>query len=90
MILAIFVVYVLLIVFGVINRIWWMVGVFGVMLVLNVLLLWCYWSKIQMGILLLELATTFLTEKPSAYFAALYTFIFTIVFFVFWCAALIG
>jgi hypothetical protein len=53
-------------------------------------MLWCFWSKIQTGILFLQITTSILTEKPSAYLSPLYPLIFGIIFFIFWLIAIIG
>jgi hypothetical protein len=53
MIILIFLVYAALIVFGIINKIWWMVVVFVIVFAVTALLLCCFWSKLQTGIMLL-------------------------------------
>lgn len=90
MIGSIFCVYIALIVLGIINNIWWMVIVFAITIVITGIMLWCFWSRIKTGILLLNVATTFLTEKPSAYLAPLYPLFFGILFFVFWICAMVA
>lgn len=57
----IFLVFAALIVFGAINKIWWMVIVFGIAILLTALMVWCCRNKIHTGILLMKVATTFLT-----------------------------
>jgi hypothetical protein len=61
MIILIFLVYAALIVFGALYHIWWMVIVFSITLVVNAIVLKCFWGLIQRGILLLQLTTTMLT-----------------------------
>lgn len=53
MAVLIFIIYAALIVFGAINGLWWMVIVFGLAVVFTALMLWCFWGRIQTGILLL-------------------------------------
>lgn len=90
MIGLIFCVYVALIILGIINQIWWMVIVFGITIIITAILLYCFRNQLQTGILLLYVATTFLSDKPSAYLAPLYPLIFGIMFFIFWICAIIA
>jgi hypothetical protein len=89
MIILIFLIYAALIVFGAINNIWWMVAVFAVVFLLTALGLCCFWSKLQTGILLLEVAATFLTQKPTAFLASLYPLFFGLLFLAYWIIAII-
>lgn len=89
-IVLIFLVFAALIVFGAINQIWWMVIVFGISILLTALMLWCCRNKIKTGILLIKVASTFLTERPATYLVPLYPLVFAIIFFVYWVAAMVG
>lgn len=90
MIVLIYLVFITLIVLGIINSIWWMVITFAVTLLVMSCMLFCFRDKIRTGILLLEVTTTFMTEKPSVVIAPLYPLVFSIIFFVFWIAAMIA
>lgn len=90
MIILIFLCYAALIVFGAINKLWWMVIVFGIAVILTALMLWCFWGRIQTGILLLQVTSAFLSKKPTVYLSPLYPLIFGIMFFVYWVVAMIA
>lgn len=90
MIGLIFCVFAALIVFGIINQIWWMVITFAITLAITACLLFCFRDRIATGIVLLRVATTFLSEKPTAYLSPLYPLFFGILFFVFWVAAIVA
>jgi hypothetical protein len=61
MIIFIFLIYITLIILGAISGILWMVVTFSLMLVINAILLWCFWSRITTGIMLLQLTTSLIT-----------------------------
>ena len=88
MIVMIYLVFIALIVLGIINQIWWMVASFAISLLVITCILFCFRSSLSTGIVLLQVASTFLSEKPSVYIAPLYPLIFAIIFFVFWITAL--
>lgn len=90
MIVLIYAIFIALIILGIINQIWWMVITFGITLLLISCMLWCFWDQLKTGIVLLKIAATFLSEKPSAYLAPLYPLFFGIIFFVFWVAAMVA
>ncbi len=90
MITMIYLVFGALIVFGIINAIWWMVITFAVSLLVISCMLFCFRRDIQTGIVLLKVSATFLTEKPSVYAAPLYPLLWGIIFFIFWICAMVG
>lgn len=90
MILLFYLVLVALIVLGIINQIWWMVITFGVIILITTCILFCFRDRIVTGIILLKVASSFISEKPSVYLAPFYPLIFGIIFFIYWIAALLG
>lgn len=90
MIILIFLALAALIVFGIINQLWWMVIAFGITILGLGCVLFCYRSRIAAGIMLLKMAAQFISEKPSVYAAPLYPFIFGLMFFVWWIVCLIS
>jgi hypothetical protein len=90
MVAIIYIIFIALIVLGIINGIWWMVATFGVTILMISCIIYCFRSKISTGILLLQIGTTFISERPSVFLAPLYSLIFGIMFFVFWVIALIS
>ena len=90
MIVLTFLVYVAIIVLGfVIDQIALSI-VFIVILLINALILWCYWGYIQIGLVLLECAGRFITEKPAVYFIAGMCFVLNTIFTVFWIFSWLG
>lgn len=64
--------------------------VFIIVLLINALILWCYWEYIKIGIVLLECAGRFITEKPAVYFIAGLCFLLNTIFTVFWIFSWLG
>lgn len=79
-----------LIVIGAINGYWWMVIVFGITLLITTCMLCCFKERIRVGILLMQVASQFISEKPSVYVAPLYPFFWGLLFFVYWLVALLA
>ncbi len=90
MIGLIYLVFIALIILGIVNGIWWMVISFAVGLLLISCMLYCFRRQLQTGIMLLKVAATFLSEKPTVYIAPLYPLAFAILFFIFWIAAIVA
>jgi hypothetical protein len=73
-------VYAGLVLTGIVLQNYTLAGVFGVILLINVCILWCYWSWIKVGIVLAKVSGDFLMQKPSIYFIAGMTLFLNIVF----------
>lgn len=84
MIVLVFLAFIAIIVFAAIEGYWGICIGFGVALLLMLIVLCCFWSRLKTGILLLEVATQFLTEKPSVYIGPFYPLLMGILFFAFW------
>ena len=68
----------------IVEGLWQVALICGFILLISLLLLYCFWQRIKIGILFLKISATFITEKPSVYVAPLYPFIFGKIFFIFW------
>lgn len=79
--------FVALIIIGIVYEIWGLVIAFAILLVVMLIVLWCFWTKLKIGIMLLEVAAEFITEKPSVYIAPLYPLLMGILFFAFWAVS---
>lgn len=90
MIVLTFLVYIALIIVGVVTKIYTLAIVFGIILVINALILWCYWGYISIGIKLLGVAGRFITEKPAVYFISLICCLLNAMFVIFWVFSWIG
>lgn len=90
MIVLTFIVYIALIIVGVVLAIYALAIVFGLILLITALVLWCYWGYIQIGIALLGVAGTFLTEKPAVYFISIMCCVLNALYTLFWVFSYIG
>ena len=90
MIVLTFLVYIALIILGVVTMNYALSIVFGIILLINACILYCYWGYIKIGIKLLEVAGTFITEKPAVYFISLICLVLNIIYVVFWVFSWIG
>lgn len=54
-------VYVALIVIGLVTKVYALTVIFAIVLAINLLILWCYWEWIQVGIVVLKVSGDFLT-----------------------------
>jgi len=90
MIIGTLLVYIGLIIFGIVIESYAISAVFGIMLIINLIILWCYWSRIQIAIVLLEVSGIFIFEKPAVYgISGLVTFM-SLIYLIFWVAALLA
>jgi hypothetical protein len=90
MIVFTFLVYLGLIILGVVIENYPLAIVFGVILLINAVILCCYWSYIQIGIRLLGCAGRFITEKPAVYIITLICFVLNVLFTVLWVFGWLG
>ena len=58
--------------------------IFGVMLIIYLILLACFYKKINLGILLVKVASQFMTQNCSIYFTPIIKIVFTAIIAIFW------
>lgn len=63
---------------------------FIIMLLINLLMIYCMWDYFQLGIRMIECAARFITEKPAVYFIALMCLFLNTAYVVFWIFSWIG
>ena len=90
MIVLTFLVYLAVIILGIVSGNIALAVVFIIILLINALILWCYWDYIQIGLVLLECAGRFITEKPAVYFIAGLCFVLNTIFTIFWIFSWLG
>ena len=90
MIVLTFIIYIVLIILGFIVKNIGLSVVFIIVLLLNAIILVCYWSYIKIGIILIQCAGMFITEKPAVYFISGMCLLLNIVFSIFWIFAWLG
>ena len=90
MIVLTFLVYIAVIVLGVVISNYALAIVFGIVLVINVIILWCYWAYISIGIVLLQCAGRFITDKPAVYFITGICLVLNTIFIIFWVFSWLG
>jgi hypothetical protein len=64
--------------------------IFLVILLIYLLVIWCSRDKIKIGIVLLETAARFLSEKPTVFLAPLFVMLIVGIFELFWIASLVA
>lgn len=90
MIALIFIVLIAVIILGFVVSNYWLSIICVVILLFLALFLFCYREKLKLGILLLEVAADFITEKPTVYIAPLYPLIMSLLFCLFWVFSFIA
>lgn len=90
MIVLTFVVYLVLIIIGFVMENIALSVVFIIVLLINAIILWCYWGYIKIGIVLIECAGKFITEKPAVYFISGMCLLLNLVFTIFWIFSWLG
>ena len=85
-----FLVYLALIIIGFVAKMPSLAVVFIIILLINAVILWCYWDYIQIGIKLIECAARFLTEKPAVYMISGLCLLINIIYTIFWIFAWVG
>eukprot|EP00919_Chromeraceae_sp_WS-2016_P066568 GHVR01157501.1.p1 GENE.GHVR01157501.1~~GHVR01157501.1.p1 ORF type:complete len:208 (+),score=-18.05 GHVR01157501.1:283-906(+) len=90
MIVLTFLVYIALIIVGIVVKSYALSAVFGVILLLNICILYCYWEYIEVGIVLIKVSGDFITAKPSIYFIAGISLLINLIFEIIWIFAWLG
>ena len=79
-----------MVIIAAIQGIWGLCIAGGIALAMQLCFLYCYWNYIKTGIILLGVATQFLSEKKTAYLAIVWVWILAFMFFVFFVIAMLG